>query len=49
MPSRPEWQNRLTKEALRGLTPLIYGHINPYGVSQLNMDTRIPIEQIAAA
>lgn len=38
--SRPEWQNRLTKEDLRGLTPLIYGHINPYGVIQLNMDTR---------
>jgi hypothetical protein len=47
--SRPEWQNRLTKEDLRGLTPLIYGHINPYGVIQLNMDTRIPIEEIAAA
>jgi hypothetical protein len=47
--SRPEWQNRLTKEDLRGLTPLIYGHINPYGVIQLNVDTRIPIEEIAAA
>lgn len=47
--SRPEWQSRLTKDDLRGLTPLIYGHINPYGVIQLNMDTRIPIEEIAAA
>ncbi len=46
---QPEWQNRLTKEDLRGLTPLIYGHINPYGVIQLHMDTRIPIEEIAAA
>lgn len=47
--SRPEWQNRLTKEDLRGLTPLIYGHINPYGLIQLNMDTRIPIEENQAA
>ena len=25
------WENRLTDEDLRGLTPLFYGHINPYG------------------
>lgn len=29
-------------------TPLIYGYINPYGVIQLNMDMRLPIDEIAA-
>jgi len=47
--NRPEWQGRLTKEDLRGLTPLIYAHVNPYGVIQLDMDKRIPIEEISAA
>jgi TnpA family transposase len=41
--SRDEWKNRLTKEDLRALTPLIYNHINPYGNFELNMDERIPI------
>ena len=31
-------------EDLRGLTPLIFNHINPYGIFQLDMDSRIPIE-----
>lgn len=47
--NRPAWQNRLAKEDLRDLTPLIYGPINPYGVVPLNMVTRIPIEENAAA
>ena len=47
--NRPEWQGRLAKEDLRGLTPLIYAHINPYGVIQLDMDTRIPIEEVSVA
>ncbi len=31
------------------LTPLIYGHINPYGTFRLNMSERITIEEVAAA
>ena len=27
----PKWSGRLTPEDYRGLTPLIYAHVNPYG------------------
>jgi hypothetical protein len=30
--SEPAWMNRMTKEDLRGLTPLIYSNVNPYGL-----------------
>jgi TnpA family transposase len=39
-----QWGQRLTKEDLRALTPLIYGHINPYGLFLLDMRARLPIE-----
>jgi TnpA family transposase len=29
--SSPAWSGRLTDEDTRGLTPLLYGHVNPYG------------------
>jgi Tn3 transposase DDE domain len=38
------WASRLTKEDLRALTPLIYGHINPYGLFLLDMRARLPIQ-----
>lgn len=34
----------LEPEDFRALTPLIFNHINPYGVFSLDMDVRIPIE-----
>jgi len=40
----PEWRRRLTDIDLRGLTPLIYGHVSPYGSFELKMDKRIDIE-----
>ena len=33
----------------RALTPLIYNHVNRYGIFELNMDQRIPIETVMAA
>src|SRR6266481_4284360 len=33
--SEPAWATRLTPEDLRALTPLIYGHISPYGTFHL--------------
>lgn len=39
--------NRLTLEDLRGLTPLVYGHINPYGTFELDLTQRLPIELAA--
>lgn len=38
------WQNRLTKEDWRALTPLFYLHINPYGEFSLDLTTRLGIE-----
>lgn len=37
------WQNRMTPDDWRGLTPLIYHHVNPYGRIELDMETRLPI------
>ena len=46
--SEPAWATRLTPEDLRALTPLIYGHISPYGTFQLDMKTRLDLELRAA-
>lgn len=47
--AEPNWSARLTLEDYRGLTPLIYGHINPYGRFDLDLDRRIDFEQKQAA
>ena len=39
----PAWRNRMTAEDWRGLTPLIYHHVNPYGRIELDMGTRLPL------
>lgn len=41
--SEEDWLSRMQPEDFRGLTPLFYGHINPYGKLVLNMDERIMI------
>jgi TnpA family transposase len=38
----PAWFARLTPADWRGLTPLFYRHINPYGQVNLDLYTRIP-------
>ncbi len=38
------WLKRLKPEDLRALSPLIYAHINPYGRFDLDMNTRLPID-----
>ena len=47
--SEPKWSARLTPDDYRGLTPLIYGHVNPYGRFELDLDRRIDFEQKEAA
>ena len=42
--SDPVLMKAMTQEDFRGLTPLIFSHINPYGIFQLDMDSRIPME-----
>ena len=44
----PAWMNTMTKEDLRGLTPLIYSNVNPYGLIQLNMTERLAFERAKA-
>jgi TnpA family transposase len=39
----------LTAREFRGLTPLIYQHINPYGVFNLDLRTRLPLTIAQAA
>jgi TnpA family transposase len=38
-----EWLEKMQPEDFRGLTPLFYGHVNPYGRLELNMNERIII------
>lgn len=38
------WLEKMTPEDFRGLTPLFYHHVNPYGTFELNMNQRIPIK-----
>ena len=37
------WLKRLTKEDYRGLAPLFYGHVEPYGTIQLDMTRRLAL------
>jgi TnpA family transposase len=45
----PVWQERLTRDDLRALTPLTYTHVNPYGIFRLDMQERLRIDQEALA
>lgn len=45
----PQWVDRLTPTDYRALTPLIYSHVNPYGLIRLDMTQRIPIDDLQAA
>ena len=42
--SEKEWRGRMTAEDFRGLMPLIYGHISPYGTFLLDMASRLNLE-----
>jgi TnpA family transposase len=43
--SEKQWFERMLPEDLRALTPLIWGHINPYGIFRLNMSERLQLDQ----
>jgi TnpA family transposase len=47
--SEASWQGKLQPEDLRALTPLVYGHVTPYGTFRLDMSKRLVIEQAATA
>jgi hypothetical protein len=44
--SEKAWMGRMTAEDFRGLMPLIYGHISPYGTFLLDMASRLDIEPL---
>jgi TnpA family transposase len=41
--AEPAWRDRMTVDDWRGLTPLIYHHVNPYGRIELDMTRRLPL------
>ena len=45
--STEPWQSQMTLEDCRGLTPLIYSHVNPYGTFELDMSKRILLKEAA--
>lgn len=45
----PDWAERLLPEDRRGLTPLIYSNVNPYGLIRLDMTQRLPIDDAVIA
>ncbi len=44
----PEFNELLEQEDRRGLTPLFWTHINPYGRFTLDMNTHLDLGQISA-
>jgi hypothetical protein len=41
--AEPAWMERMTAEDFRALSPLVYTHVNPYGIFELDMTTRLPL------
>jgi len=41
--ARSAWTGRLTPRDLHALTPLFWGHVNPYGRFDLDMRTRLDL------
>ncbi len=39
----PQWAGKLTEEDRRGLSPLFWSHVNPYGRFRLDMNTRLDL------
>ena len=47
--AEPGWRARMTAADVRGLTPLVWAHVNPYGVFDLDMERRLDLDLAAAA
>jgi TnpA family transposase len=41
--AEPPWMTRMTGDDLRGLTPLVYLHVTPYGTFDLDMEQRLAL------
>jgi TnpA family transposase len=42
--AEPAWSGRLNTDDRRGITPMIHGHINPYGSFRLDLHSRLPLD-----
>ncbi|MFE1926396.1 Tn3 family transposase [Streptomyces asoensis] len=40
----PKWADRLTDADRRGLSPLFWTHVNPYGRFELDMSNRLDLQ-----
>ncbi len=47
--SHPQWSGKLTREDKRAITPLFYGHVNPYGLILIDLNQRITLEKFKVA
>jgi TnpA family transposase len=47
--AEPAWMARMTPADARGLTPLVWGHVSPYGTFDLDMAQRLDLEMRDAA
>jgi hypothetical protein len=43
------WHERMTEADVRGLMPLVWGHVSPYGAFDLDMEQRLDLELREAA
>jgi hypothetical protein len=43
------WAARMTPAGVRGLTPLVWAHISPYGAFDLDMEQRLDLDLREAA
>ena len=43
--SENQWLEMMQPDDFRALTPLIWNHVNPYGLFQLDMNERLMIEK----
>ncbi len=43
------WREKMTTRDMAALNPLPHSHFNPYGVFDLDMDTRLPLKDMKVA
>ena len=47
--SEPAWMARTSPADRRGLTPLVWGHVSPYGTFDLDMEALLDLDWREAA
>ncbi len=47
--AEPAWIARMTPADARALTPLVWGHVSPYGAFDLDLEQRLDLDMLAAA